>query len=139
MATQRLTRWAEKRSLDPAQLTPAQKAAARGHKNEPAERRERRQRCHAKFGCSPERLAKARKEALGNAVRLMRGARQTKHAVDEGAIRARLWQARIDTLEYIITLDSADQYRAGAAAQPGRYTYRDGEGNEVNVLWYGSL
>lgn len=61
--SQRVERYAARIGKEPAALTAEERRAARGHRREAVEKKERRERIKREFGVSPERLVKLRRAA----------------------------------------------------------------------------
>lgn len=78
-------------------------AEARGHKNESAEKKQRRQRIRAKYGVSPERLSRLRKETTAHILGILSSG--TKGRVDADAVAKRVGRMSQPMMDYMQTLD----------------------------------
>lgn len=140
------------RKLEPpklvAELTAEERARARGHVNEAAEKRDRRRRIRQKFGVTPETLAKLRRVAQAHMIAEYEAA-GTKTPPNARTIRDNLRKVGAEGLARILTM-TGDEMRQASGYEPATIvvTYpelldldadiedlEDGE-EAVNPFWY---
>jgi hypothetical protein len=110
-------------------------AEARGHKNEPAERRRRREHYRERFGASPERMSKLRREALAKLNAVHAGSRRTNP--DAIAAGVRLMTAEM-IQEFVLPASPSDiRGLAALSYQALILDYPELENDdERNPFWY---
>lgn len=112
-------------------------AQARGHRNESAEKRTRRERIRRQFGTTPERLARLRRETIAH----MAGALAvgSKGRVNTETIAKGVRMMTAELMQEFVLLANSDQLRSVAALnyQQLILEYPELENDdERNPFWY---
>lgn len=109
--------------------------AARGHKQEAAERKERRERARREHGVSIERLSKLRREVFFHVLETWRNY-PTEKSIEVDTIRANARRMSVKTMRHILTLD-AQGFRE-FSWEDVDYDYGDMP-NDHLPIWYGPV
>lgn len=115
------------------------RAQARGHANEPVERRERRQRIRAQYGVSPERLSRLRRAAAEHVETQLRAAGTVRPgSPDRDRIDSGMRRLSGEALIAAGQLDAQEiKARAGYSYQMLILEFPEYENDdEINPFWY---